>query len=234
MPIVNTQTLQGGFIETEETEKTGALTFVGAADGNTLSKTPQKVPGGLLGLIKCNEIKGEGFLEKFERKTCEAIFENKTTGVNATTELAAPAGSIGLNEFLLLNEFGTALSLPVKVKLENPLLGNECYIGSNASPITLKLTTGTTKPPEPNKPIKGKRGTLTTRGEGGILVVSNNSLVDNSFSAPAATGCGGIFSFLINPIINGKLGLPSAAGKNTAILNGTLEQTGAETAREHE
>jgi hypothetical protein len=31
-----------------------------------------------------------------------------------------------------------------------------------------------------------------------------------------------VFSFLIGPIINSKIGLPSAAGKNTAILNGEL------------
>lgn len=229
VPIVHTQTLRGGFIETAETETTGALQFVGAADGNTLSKTAQSVPGGLLGLINCKEVTNE-----FERKVCEAVFENKVTGVTATTELAAPASTIGLNEFFLLSEFGTALSLPVKVKLENPLLGNSCYIGSNASPITLNLTTGTTSPPAPNKPIKGKKGTISNRAEGGILVVTNNTLVNNSFAAPEASGCGGFFSFLIDPIIDAKLGLPSAAGNNTAILNGTLEQTGAETAKAHE
>jgi hypothetical protein len=235
VPIVNTQTLQGGFIENRET---GAMTFVGAADGNTLSKTPQKVPGGLLG-IKCSEIKGEGKLEKAARKLCEAIFENKFTGVNATTELAAPASSIGLCEGCLLLElpsppFPPALSLPVKVHLENPLLGSECYIGSNSSPIVLNLVTGTTSPPPPNKPIKGKVGELSSRAEGAILVIKNNTIVDNSFAAPAATGCGGALSALIDPLINAKIGLPSAAGNNTAILNNTLEQTGAESAREHE
>jgi hypothetical protein len=40
------------------------------------------------------------------------------TGVIATTELAAPASSIGVNLGNLLNAEGTALSLPVKVHLE--------------------------------------------------------------------------------------------------------------------
>jgi hypothetical protein len=235
VPIVNTQTLQGGFIEERET---GAMTFVGAADGNTLSKTPQKVPGGLLG-IKCSEIKGEGKLEQAARKLCEGLFENKLTGVNATTELAAPASSIGICEGCLLEElpsppFPAALSLPIKVHLENPLLGSECYIGSDSSPIVLNLVTGTTSPPPPNKPIKGKVGEITSRAKGAILVIKNNTIVDNSFAAPAATGCGGALSFLIDPIINAKIGLPSAAGNNTAILNNTLEQTSAEAAREHE
>jgi hypothetical protein len=225
VPIKNTQTLQGGFIE----EESGALEFVAAADGNTLSKTPQKVPGGLAGLVNCTEISNI-----VERVACEVVFENALTGVNATTELAVPASSLKLNEENLLLASGTAVTLPVKVKLENTFLGSECYIGSNSSPLTLNLTTGTTSPPSPNTPITGTVGTLVTRAEGGILVDTGNSLVDNSFSTPGATGCGGVFSFLIDPIINGKLGLPSASGHNTAILNGTLEQSGAQQARESE
>ncbi|MGA8362981.1 MAG: hypothetical protein WB709_00500, partial [Solirubrobacteraceae bacterium] len=142
--------------------------------------------------------------------------------------------SIGLNEENLLTATGTALSLPVKVKLDNPLLGESCFIGSNAHPISLSLTTGTTSPPKPNEPIKGNVGTLESAGEGAILIVSKNSLVNNSFAAPEAEGCGGIFAFLIDALVDGKLGLPSASGHNTAILNGTLYQSGAEAVRESE
>jgi len=225
VPIEKTITLQGGFTENES----GELAFVGAADGNTLSKTPQNVPGGLAGLINCKEI--SNFIERI---ACELVFENKLTGVSATTELAAPASSIGLNELNLLNEEGTALSLPVKVHLENPFLGSSCYIGSNSAPIILELTTGTTSPPLPNKPIKGSAGTIGFAGEGGILVVSNNSLVNNSFAAPGTNGCGGIFSSIIDPLVNASLGIPSAAGTNTAVLNGTLKQSATETVKEHE
>jgi hypothetical protein len=233
VPIVNVQTLQGGV--GEEEGPFGSQKFYAAADGNTFSKTPQKVPGGLLNIVKCTDIKGNGFFEKGLRSACEAVFENSLTGVNATTELAAPASSIGLNENFLLGEISApALVLPVKVKLENPLLGSECYIGSTGSPIVLSLTSGTTAPKAPNKPIKGKFGDGTTRAEGRILVVKNNTIVDNNFSVPSASGCGGIFSFLLVPIINSKLGLPSAAGNNTAILNNTIEQTGIAAAIESE
>ena len=116
-----------------------------------------------------------------------------------------------------------------------PLLGSECYIGSNTEPIVLKLTTGTTKPPPPNTPIKGNIGEFSSRAEGGILVIKNNSLVDNLFAVPAAKGCGGkAFEALIDPIVNAKLGLPSSSGTNTAILKGTFEQTSAEAAMESE
>ncbi len=229
VPITSTITLQGGLNETE----TG-FAFVGAKDGNTLSKTPQKVPGGLSGLVNCTEIKGSGWFEKGAREACEAIFENGLTGVNATTELAAPASSIQISLAALLGGVGTALQLPVKVHLENPLLGEECYVGSNAAPVVLPLTTGTTSPPLPNKPIKGNPGELAFNGEGTILTVNKNSLVNNSFAAPATNGCGGFFEFLIGPLINSQLGVPAAAGHNTAILNGTLKQAAAAIVKEHE
>jgi hypothetical protein len=233
VPIVKTQTLQGGFVRHRVEGGGESLEFVGAANGETLSKTAQKVPGGLLDLVKCNEITGSGFLEDLARGACELVFENGTTGVNAITELAKPASSIGLNENNLFLESGTALSLPLKVRLENSLLGSECYIGSSSSPVTLNLTTGTTSPKAPNKPIKGKLGETSERAEGGIGVITGNTLVDNTFSAPEASGCGGIFSFLIDPIVDSKLGLPSADGNNTAILNNTVEQATAEIVREY-
>ena len=232
VPLEKATTLQGGL--KENPVGSGKVEFVAAADGNTLSKTPQKVPGGLSGLVNCTEIKGSGFLEVVERASCESIFENGLTGVNATVELAAPASSIGVSLGNLLNATGTALSLPVKVHLENPLLGSACYVGSNSAPIVIALTTGTTSPPLPNKPISGSVGILEALEEGEILKISKNSLVNNSFAAPGTNGGGGIFEFLLAPIINSQLGVPSAAGHNTAILNGTLEQAGAESVREHE
>ena len=231
IPIVSTQTLQGGLTQNEET---GALAFVGAANGETLSRTPESVPGGLSGLVSCNEIRGRGWRVRRARRVCEAIFRHGASDVNATTELAAPASSIGIDLGNLLGESGTALSLPVKVKLENPLLGNECYIGSDTNPITLNFTDGTTSPNPPNTPIKGKLGELALTAEGNILLISNNTLVDNNFSAPQATGCGGVFSSVIDPLVNAKLGLPAASGDNTAIFTGLHEQASAASVREQE
>jgi hypothetical protein len=224
VPINKTITLQGGGIHT------GGPNFneyflLPAKDGNSLSKTELNVPGGLLNVVNCEEIKGSGFFEVIERAACKAIFENKTTGVTATTELVANATNPAiLNLTSLIEESGTAITLPVRVHLKNPLLGESCFIGSEAHPIQLHLTDGTTAPPLPNKPIKGKLGTPESEVEKGFesTVIRENTLVDNSFSAPASEGCGGFFSFLIGPIVNSKIGLPSAAGKNTAVLSGTL------------
>lgn len=218
VPITKTITLQGG----AELVAEGTLALLPAKDGNSLSKTEQNVPGGLLDLVNCTEIKGEGFFEKLERETCKAIFENKTTGVTATTELVANEHNPALLYLTkLLSASGTALTLPVRVHLNNTLLGSSCYIGSEAHPIELNLTTGTTSPPPPNKPISGKVGTVTPEEEDNIISVTENSLVDNSFSAPVAEGCG--FLGLLDGIIDSKIGLPAEAGHNTAKLNGSLK-----------
>ncbi len=222
VPITKTIVLQGGFKINPTTEKDE---FVGALNGETLSKAAQKVPGGLSGLVNCTEIKGSGLLEVLERGSCELVFENGTTGVNAITELAKPATEIGISTFALEAENGVALSLPIKVKLENTLLGSECYIGSSSKPIVLNLTSGTTSPNLPNKPISGKFGHLIAKDEFEFLELTNNTLVDNAFSAPEATGCGGsVFSFLLDPIIDSKIGLPAADGLNTAIQNNRIRE----------
>ncbi|HMC50344.1 MAG TPA: hypothetical protein VKH20_06825, partial [Solirubrobacterales bacterium] len=91
-----------------------------------------------------------------------------------------------------------------------------------------KLTTGTTKPPAPNTPITGTTGEVEFLNEGRILVAKNNKLVDNSWAAPGASGCGGfLVELILDPIINSASGVPAAAGKNTAILKGTLNVASA-------
>jgi hypothetical protein len=227
-----TVTLEGGGIPTGNPENEVEYYALPGANGESLSKTELNVPGGLLDIVNCEEIKGSGFWEVLERAACKATFENpKTTGVTAVTEVVAnTTNPVIVNEYALDVEKGTALTLPVRIHLKNPLLGNSCYIGSEASPIELHLTTGATSPKSPNKSIHGKRGKLETLEEGelSMLRISNNSLVDNAFSVPKAEGCGEFFSFLIDPVVDAKLKLPSEDGNNTAELNGTLNTATAE------
>lgn len=218
VPIEKAIVLQGGLVENES----GSYNLVAAKDGNTLVKAAQKVPGGLSGLVKCNEI--SNFIERI---SCELFFENGATGVTATTELAAPASSVVVNVEHILEAEGTGLALPIKVKLENPLLGSSCYVGSNSSPIIVDLTTGT------SGVLTGKVGEVEVL-EGSILAAQNNSLVNGTYAAPTANGCGGVFSFLIDPIVDSRLGLPSASGKNEAVLNGKLEIVAASQVTAHE
>ncbi len=218
VPIVNPVTLQGGVGVGEEKEEHFYEKFYGATNGQTLTPVAQPVPGGLSGLVNCKEI--SNFLL---RLGCESVFENGLTGVNATLELAKPASEIVVSEENLGGELGTALKLPVKVHLENPLLGSSCFIGSSSSPIIWNLTTGATSPPAPNTSIRGTAGTLEFVGEGeSIAEFQNAKLVDNAWSAPGASGCGGWpAEYILDPIIEASVGVPSAAGHNTAALEKT-------------
>ena len=224
VPIVNPVTLQGGVGAVGEDEYGK---FFAATNGITLAKVAQPVPGGLAGLVNCKAIK-----EPFLRFSCELTFENGLTGLNSTLELARPASEIRISENHLAGEFDTALEMPVKVHLENPFLGSGCYVGSESSPIIWKLTSGETNPPGPNTKIKGSGGEAELLENGRILKLKNNTLVDNAWSAPKATGCGGILSFLVTPIISAQLGT-TTAGNNTAILKGTIQVAAAAAVRKN-
>jgi hypothetical protein len=212
VPIEKAVVLQGGYGAIQEDNFSK---FYAASNGITLSKAPQNVPGGLLGIIP------EASQPALVKALIKFFFENSLTGVNSTLELAKPATSIRVSENNLSGENGIALELPVRVHLENPFLGKSCFVGSESSPILWKLTSGLTAPPAPNKAISGSLGLVEFLEEGRILEAKENKLVDNAWSAPKATGCGGILSFLVTPIINTQLG-NTAAGYNTAILNNTL------------
>jgi hypothetical protein len=196
---------QGGLI-------TGTTdTFVPAADGNTLSQVPLTVPGGLLGLTP-----PDLFPQPLQSIIEAAI--NTANGVTATAELVGTP-TFSFEDFL--SRKGPTVTLPVQIQLNNPFLGSDCYIGSASDPVTLNLTSGKTHPPAGVTPLKGKVGTLTAFDAGNVIVSHGDSLVDNTFAAPGASGCGGIFSALVDPVVNLKTGLPSAAGTNSAIMNGT-------------
>jgi hypothetical protein len=191
-------------------------TILAAEDGNTLSKTMLPVPGGLLGILTPSN------LSPSLRATLDEEVGKGLTTVTATVELADPQHPGTMSEFNLANEEGIALRLPLKIKLGNPFLGNDCYIGTSTDPLLLSMTSGTMSPPPPNKPITGTSGSASLLDEGGIAVLAGDSLVDNAFTAPSATGCGTASSALIDTAIDTQLGLPSPAGRNTAILDNRL------------
>lgn len=165
-----------------------------------LTKVRQKVPGGVIGLT------GLTWLTEFLGSDALTLY--------ATTELAGPATA----------PIQPPVVLPIKVHLENSVLGSNCYVGSTANPITLKLQTEPTTPPPPNTPISGKDPELSedpTRP--GVILAKNATLVDNSFSAPGASGCVlTLFGFIpisINGLVNSQSGLPAPAGTNETVQN---------------
>lgn len=174
-----------------------------------LSKAKQKVPGGVIGLT------GLTWLAEFLGIEALTLY--------ATTELAGTPIVAG-----------TAFAqLPIKVHLENStgVLGSKCYVGSNAAPIVLNLTTGTTAPPPPNTPITGKAPIITFEPEREITQAKGGTYVDNSFAAPGANGCVlTLFGFIpisINGLVNTQSGLPSPAGTNETVQNFNAEAVNA-------
>jgi len=220
VPLVNPVTLQGGFEGAGE-----AVKFYGAENGDTLSKTPQPVPGGLIGIV------APTWWPKFIQDWFNNQINAGLTGVTATVELTGPTKgltNIKLSTENLLFEEGVALGLPAKIKLSNAILGSNCYIGSESKPVQLNFTTGT------SGKLKGSAGTLSFNPTFTIITIAGGKLVDGTYAAPAAAGCGGIFSFLVDPLVNSILGTPSPSGTNSATLEGKLQdaQAGAVKASE--
>ena len=218
VPLKNPVTLQGGFEGAGEEVK-----FFGAEDGNTLSKTPQPVPGGLLGITA----------PTWWPKSIQTWFNNLIsegfTGVNATVELARPATEIKLNTENLIFEEGVALQLPVKIHLENAILGSGCYIGSSSSPVVIPFTTGT------SGKLKGAAGEIKFNPAFTLTTISGGKLVNNTYSAPGASGCGGfLIEYLLDPLVNSIVGVPAGSGVNSAILEGVLKDASASAVRASE
>jgi len=222
VPLVNEVRLRGGLIETENPS---VATIVAPTDGVVISKAAQPVPGGLLGVT------APLWWPSILRNLFNETINNGFTGVTATVELAGAPSLIKVSLLNYLIRSGAAFSFPVKVKLSNPFLGSNCYIGSNSNPVQLNLTTGTTAPPPPNTPISGTPGEGSSYEEK-ISTFKKNKLVDNSFAAPGANGCGGLFSFLVDPFVESIVGVPSPAGTNTAILEGATYLMNAQQLRE--
>jgi hypothetical protein len=219
VPIEKQVVLQGGYEEAplEGSEATYSK-FVEATNKITLGKAQQNVPGGLAGIVP------EKGTPALVQALIKFFFENKITGLTSTLELAKPASEIRVSEIHLSEGIGVALKLPVKIHLENLFLGKNCYVGSSTSPIKWELTTGKTSPPGPNTSISGKIGEISFLEEAQILKITGNELVDNAWSAPGASGCGGLISFLVNPIINSQLGA-TTAGNNSARLKNELYES---------
>ena len=226
VPIVRALGLQGGVDVIENREREVVKDeLIAARNGATLSRTPQAIPGGLADTVDAE------LLPAPLRRAFDGLIAGASTRVTATIELARPASSVGIDIQNLIEAAGIALVLPAKVRLSNPFLGADCYIGSAEHPLWLRLTTGETRPPKPNTPIRGRVGKATFSDEYNLTVIRGSSLVDNSFAVPGAAGCGAIPSRAVDRAVNAKLGLPAPAGHNTVILDGTLWDANAPAVR---
>jgi hypothetical protein len=196
--LVNPTTLQGGLAYLGTETLPMLPPRFGAEE---LTRAPQPVPGGLTGISE--EIGGP---------------------TSATAELA---GTPVVTAVYLGFGHDTAVELPIKIHLENQELGPNCYIGSDAEPVILHLTDGTTKPPPGTEPMTGKIGKNEGRDKGRLIAFIENTLVDNTFPVPAAKGCGTSPATepVITAAVNAAEGLPAEPGTSYAVLSGNQFST---------
>ncbi|HEX6667563.1 MAG TPA: hypothetical protein VF081_13320 [Solirubrobacterales bacterium] len=139
--------------------------------------------------------------------------------VRLTIESAGDAKRLAI-EFL----FGApvpAYSLPVKVHLEGPFLGKECYIGSSSEPIVLN-------PMATNEPEKFDSQPDPNGLSAEFLKVFGFNFSDTNYAVPAVEGCGprkrhrwDRSGEIVDWLVNRVLDLPAPAGTNEAALLGT-------------
>jgi hypothetical protein len=187
------------------------FTIIPPSSGAIVS-APVQIPGGLLGLMCPSNI-------PFVTQICDLIAGG---GVNAITATVEPAGAP--SEFSLPAGLGVGqpiLRLPVRIHLENPFLGSNCFIGSNANPIVLR-------PANLATPTRGVArfnldGTPNATGVMGYVTTTANQ-GDSTFAVPGASGCG-LFG-LLDGAVNSRQGLPSPAGSNSLVLNNSTTRFG--------
>lgn len=168
---------------------------------------------GLLGLMCPSAI-------PFVTAICRQLTDSDLNRITATIE---PAGAP--RDFNMVAAFSTGepiLTIPVRIHLRNPFLGDKCYIGTTANPVLLK-------PQNLNAPSLSLQrfaadGTRDDEGEMGRYTFAGADQGDATFAVPGASGCG---AGLLDWAVNLKTGLPSAAGKNSVKLNDTSTYFGS-------
>lgn len=110
--------------------------------------------------------------------------------------------------------------MPVKLKLSNPLLGNNCYIGSDDDPIVFSLDIDeNTISSDPSR-----HGSIEDTVGGGTYYTDVEGFGDD-FSVPEASGCGAIAP--MDWAVNLRAGLPSPAGSNSISITTDYYYTSA-------
>jgi len=184
----------------------GAVSTVVSPPGGALVADSAKVPGGLLGLMCPSDIPVVTSI----CKTLTDVSLNRVTAtiesVNTPTDFQLLAGATSGRPII---------TLPVRIHLENSLLGDKCYIGSASNPILLKPQ-NLTQPATTSEQFAGD-GTPDPAGAMNRLNLLGATQTDTTYAVPGTNGCGLLGA--LNWAVNLKTGLPSAAGNNNVTLN---------------
>ncbi|PWJ09186.1 hypothetical protein DKG34_00835 [Streptomyces sp. NWU49] len=190
-------------------QNTDGTSSVVAPPSGALVADSATVPGGLLGLMCPSEIPVITAL-------CETLENSSLNKITATMESVGAPYAFDQTAGVLTDL--PIVALPVRIHLENPLLGGKCYIGSASHPIVLRPKN--LDYPEFGMSLFQGNGTPDESGEMSRINLTGATQSDSTFAVPAATGCG-LNIGLINAAVNAKTGLPSASGNNNLTLDNT-------------
>jgi hypothetical protein len=177
--------------------------------GGALIAAPVQIPGGLLGLMCPSSI-------PVVSQLCQEATDNSLNNVTAQVESVGNPSNFSIDAGLSAGQ--PIVTLQVVIQLQNPLLGSDCYLGTDSDPIVLhpeNLTAPTLSGQnfDPN-------GTPDSSGAmfGYSLTGANQG--DSTFAVPGASGCGPLG--VADDAINLKDGLPSPSGNNDLVLNNAV------------
>jgi hypothetical protein len=180
--------------------------------GGALVDEPIEVPNGLVALICPSHGHRAWQVCRPQHNGRDNEHSGELTNLTISIEPAGEPSNFNLFAGLSLNQ--PIISLPVKIHLQNRLLGDRCYIGSDAEPIVLQQQ-NTTQPTTAFERFDGN-GTPDPNGTMTLLALLSTQ-ASSSFAVPTASGCG--FMGIFDEAIDGHMGLPSAAGQNSLVLN---------------
>jgi hypothetical protein len=175
--------------------------------GGAISAAPVSIPGGLLGLMCPSSLPVISAI-------CAEVTNSPLNAVTATIESAGSPSHFNFTAGITKGI--PIMSVPIKIQLSNPILGTDCFIGTNSDPIVLRPE-NLVQPKVKTEFFKGN-GTPDTSGPMYSIYDTGGTQGDSTFAVPGASGCGGLLSLLIDPIVNLKEGLPSASGSNNLVL----------------
>src|SRR5262249_52266686 len=140
-------------------------------DHKELISEPEVIPSGVL-LLLCFST------DPTVARLCQTAMRTGHTDLSVEVQLAGP-----ITNFSPLAE--TPFTLPVKVKLTSPVLGGNCYIGSDSDPVVLN-------------PVFNPAGSLNFANDPdparfpnvAVLSITGSTLTEDVFSVPGATSCG--------------------------------------------
>jgi len=201
--------LQVGLVENPST---GAFTVV-APSGGAVSAAAVTIPGGLLGLICPSGIVAVTAI-------CDEITNSTLNTVTAVVSSAGTPSAFNLGAGLSTGE--PILSIPVKIQLVNPLLGSDCYIGSDSDPVVLQP--GNLIQPTVQENFFDTNGTADPNGPLFQLAITGTAQEDDTFAVPGASGCG--LLGILDSVVDLKEGLPAASGSNSLTLNNASSYLG--------